>query len=366
MLNDAFVIDAVTHAYNVELTNFALPEAANAITQMVYGLTTTMKPEFVLPPDRWMADWDTEDVANMLFRESGTDFAIFHPTAIGAYVDGMTSVDKAAEVVRRWPTRFRSYAAVDPLKGAEALEEFDRQVEMYSPIGLKLYPSSWAEGAHRGWRMDDPEIAFPFFERARQHGLRTVAIHKAIPFGLVPMTPYKIDDIDIAASSFPDLNFELVHGGAAFVEETSWLVGRFPNVWINLEGLTAMLPSHPRAFASVLLGLCQLGGPAVLQRLVWGTGCMAAHPRPLLEAFAEFTYPEDLLAASGFITPLPQITEEDKRGILGLNYARMAGLDIAELQTGLAGDEFSDVTDPGGVQPFSTTSHGALAGAVTS
>lgn len=355
MLKDTFVIDAVTHAYNVTSENFAVPAAATAITQMVYGLTSTMPGDYVVPAETWMRDWEVEDVASMLFRESWTDFAIFHPTAIGAYHDGMTSVEKASEVASRWPTRFRSYAAVDPLRGQEAMEDLDRQVVQFSPIGLKLYPSSWSEGTHRGWRMDDPEIAFPFFERALQHGLRTVAIHKAIPFGVVPMAPYRVDDLDIAAATFPDLNFEIVHGGAAFVEETAWLAGRFPNVFINLEGLSATLPSQPRVFASAMLGLCAVGGPAVLERVVWGTGCMAAHPRPLLQAFADFEYPEDLLAGSGLMTPLPQITDEDKRKILGENYARMAGLDIAQLQADMRDDGFASSADRHEAVPYSTT-----------
>ena len=361
MLKDAFVIDAVTHAYNLTAENHAVPDAATAISHMVYGLTSTMKPEYVLRADLWMGDWRVEDVAAILFNESRTDFAVFHPTAIGAYRDGMTSTEKAAEAATRWPSRFRSYAAVDPLLGQQALDDLDRQVEEFAPIGLKLYPSSWAEGAHRGWRMDDAEIAFPFFDRARDHGLRTVAIHKAIPFGTVPRAPYRIDDLDIAAASFPDLNFEIVHGGTAFIEETAWLVGRFPNVYINLEGLSAALPSQPRVFASSLLGLCALGGAAVLQRVLWATGCMAAHPRPLLEAFDAFSYPEDLLENSGLLAPLPQITDEDKRNILGRNYARMAGLDITELQQAAADDDFTvPASQVDTIEPYSTTSFAPL------
>ena len=32
------------------------------------------------------------------------------------------------------------------------------------------------------------------------------------------MNPYRIDDIDIAADAFPDLSFEIVHAGVAFVD----------------------------------------------------------------------------------------------------------------------------------------------------
>lgn len=343
MLDDGkFVIDCVSHAYNVDPSNYAVPDAATAITQMVYGLASGSPPPYYVSPEDWMRDWTVDEVAHMMFRESRTDFSVFHPTPISAYFDGMTSVDKAAEAVTKWPSRFRAYATVDPLRGQSAIDELDRQVELLSPIGVKLYPSSWTLGHHRGWRMDDPEVAFPVFERARHHGLRAVAIHKAVPFGNVSMTSYKIDDLDTTAAAFPDLNFEIVHGGVSFIEETAWLVGRFPNVYVNLEGVTMLLPQRPRMFAQILLGMCQIGGPAVLNRMLWGSGCMAAHPRPLLEAFESFTYPDDLLDASGLTNgALPQITDADKRGILGENYARMHDLDIETLKTAMKDDEFS-------------------------
>jgi len=28
--------------------------------------------------------------------------------------------------------------------------------------------------------------------------------------------------------AFPELNFEIVHGGMAFLEETAWQIARFP------------------------------------------------------------------------------------------------------------------------------------------
>jgi predicted TIM-barrel fold metal-dependent hydrolase len=360
MIEDSYVIDSVSHAYNVHPSNFAVPDAATAITLMVYGLASGSPPPYFVPPESWMRDWSVDEVASMLFRESATDFSVFHPTPISAYHDGMTSVEKAAEITQKWPTRFRTYATVDPLQGQAAVLELDRQMDLLNPIGLKLYPSSWTAGHHRGWRMDDPEVAFPILERARHHGLKAVAIHKAVPFGNVSMASYKIDDLDTVAHAFPDLNFEIVHGGVTFIEETAWLVGRFPNVYVNLEGVSMLLPQRPRLFASILLGLCQIGGPAVLDRLLWSSGCMAAHPRPLLEAFCSFSYPPDLLEASGLTYgALPPLSDDNKRGILGLNYARMHGLDIEELKFAAAQDEFARSAGDPLAEPYSTTASAA-------
>lgn len=361
MLDDIFVIDSVSHAYDVSPSNYRVEEAATAISHMVYGMVSTAPAPYALPPEGWLRNWTTTEVADMLFRQSVTDFSVFHPTPINAYYDGMTSVEKAAEVVTRWPTRFRAYATVDPLQGQAAIDELDRQVELLNPLGVKFYPSSWTSNSHRGWRMDDPEVAFPVIERAREHGL-VVATHKAIPFGNVPMNPYKIDDLDTVAATFPDVNFEIVHGGLAFIEESGWLAARFPNVYINLEGTTMLLHSRPRLFAEVMLGLCKYGGATVIPRLLWSSGCMAYHPRPLLEGFAKFSYPEDMLESSGSLMPVPQLTLDDKRAILGENYCQMHGLDMEELKAGIAGDEFSG-QDPANLdEPFSSAPTGAPAG----
>src|SRR3546814_6907342 len=51
--------------------------------------------------------------------------------------------------------------------------------------------------------MDDPEVAFPLFERAQALGIKVIAIHKAVPLGPVPMEHYRVDDIDRALTAFP-------------------------------------------------------------------------------------------------------------------------------------------------------------------
>src|SRR3546814_8517206 len=61
---------------------------------------------------------------------------------------------------------------------------------------LPIYPNSWLGSEVRGWHMDDPEVAFPLFERAQALGIKVIAIHKAVPLGPVPMEHYRVDDID--------------------------------------------------------------------------------------------------------------------------------------------------------------------------
>ena len=203
--------------------------------------------------------------------------------------------------------------------------------------------------------MDDPKIAFPLFEKAAELGIKTIGVHKAIPLGPAPTgASFHPGDVEGAAEHFPELNFEIVHGGSAFCEETAWLLGRYPNIYVNMESLNIILANQPRTFAQIMLGLMHVGGDPVLDRLFWATGTMQYHPRPCLEMFAEFEFPEDLLGNYGLFGKISQITAEGRAKILGGNVAAYRGWDTAELKRNIEGDEFSGGSH--GMVAYSTTS----------
>jgi hypothetical protein len=106
-------------------------------------------------------------------------------------------------------------------------------------------------------------------------------------------------------------------------------------------------------FAHAVLGLCHVGGAAVLDRLFWSSGAMQFHPRLCLEAFEKFEFPDDLLSEYGLFDAIPQLTEDHKASILGGNFARLNGLDIEAMQSAIGSDEFAG--DHGEATPYSTT-----------
>lgn len=366
MLGDIFVIDAVTHAFNFDESNFHHQAHAQAITDMSVAVVgDPPAPEYALPREAIAREWPTSDTANMLFAESDTDVAIFHPLPITAFTDGMCGIDKAVEALQKWPNRFvGAYAVLDPLRGTDAFPSLEEQVELLSPQGLKLYPSSWTSDTASTWSMDDPKIAFPLFEKVLELGIRHVAVHKSIPLGpAYGGNAFHPGDVEGAAVAFPDINFEIVHGGIAFTEETAWLVARYPNIFINMENLNITLARRPRTFAKIVLGLMHVGGESILEKLFWGTGTMQYHPRPCLDALVKFEFPEDLLEDAGLFAPIPQLTEEHKKNLLGRNYARSHGLDIEALRAAITGDEFSRGPGAELPVPYSTTTVAHLAGA---
>jgi uncharacterized protein len=359
VLGEMFVLDAVTHAYNFDTSNYAVPEHAKIIAELSYYMARNPPdPRYRLPAETYLSDWSIEDTANLLFRESPTDAAIMHPLPISAFHDGLFSVEKAAAARERWPQRFLgAYAAVDPMLGRRALTELERQVDLLNPIGLKLYPNSWATGEIALWRMDDPQVVFPVYEKAAELGIRHIAVHKAVPIGPVPVKDsYNPSDIEGAAAAFPELTFEIVHGGMAFLDETAWLLSRFENVYVNMEIQNIILERRPRAFAQILLGLVRIGGHRLFRRLFWGSGTTLYHPRPALEAFADFTIPEDLLDGAGLFGPIRQLRPEDRANILGGNYARVHDLDLGQARLAIADDEFAADQRGPLPDPYSTIS----------
>lgn len=359
---DLFVYDAMSHALNFDSSNFKVERDARRMVEMMYAMTQDSMAghlsDYLVTYESYCRNWSAEETANLLFLESDMDMSTFVPLAIFSFHDGICSIEKAAEVKRRWPHRFNVTAAVDPL-GPDPVGEFERQVEMLDPIALKLYPSSYAHGVHQGWRMDDPRIGFPLFDKARELGIKIISIHKAIPAGAVPMESYKVGDIDDAANAYPDLTFEIIHGGFAFSEETAWQVARYPNVRINLDVTSLLAWTHPRRFAQIFVDLLSVGGPAIIDRIHWASGGGAAsyHPQPALEAFWNFQIPEDLFIQGAFSCEPYELTENDKRKILGLNSVDLLGIDIEATRRNTENDEFSQrvAANGGKFAPFSTT-----------
>jgi hypothetical protein len=99
-----------------------------------------------------------------------------------------------------------------------------------------------------------------------------------------------------------------------------------------------------------------VAGDAALDRICWGTGAMAFHPQPLLEAFVRtFRFDDELLEISG----LSQITEHGKRKLLAENYARMIGLDLPSALAAIKDDEFALRRGEGGPAAAFSTTHAA-------
>ena len=315
MIDNMFVFNAVTHAYNMSDENMPPTHYAEDLRALLIALHRDWQGDIGLGAAEQSTDWPIEVLARTLFLESDCDMAATHTLRLDTFFkDGLCRREKTVEAVRRWPQRFVGYVGVDPTNGFErCLDELDEQLdEMPEAVGLKLYPAQVSP--HRAWRMDDEKLAYPLFERARMRGLRTVAVHKAVPYGPTPMAPFRPDDIDLAADAFPDLSFEIIHAGMAFTEETSLMLARFPNVYANLEVTSQLVNSWPGQFETVMANFLKWGGSS---KILYSDGSMVLHSQPIIEKLRHFRLQEKTLHDFG----IPQVTDEDMAAILGGNYA---------------------------------------------
>jgi len=335
MIDGTFVIDAVAHAPNFANDN-CVNQSAHELIALVKQLHLHWNPPgYRLDEDQFLVDVDVETIARTLFLESRTDMTVHHHLPLYSWFhDGNVSQEKNVEIARRWPQRVISYAGVDPTTGPQAcIESLERQMEdLPSIVGLKFYPHQvepW-----RSFRLDEEDRLFPLYARALELGIKTVAVHKASPLGPVPMNPYRVDDVEGAAYAFPDMKFEIIHSGLAFVDETAQAVARFPNVYANLETTMQLTYFGPGKFQEVLAQLLFWGGH---EKLLYSASVPYGHPRPQIEALWALELSEELLEKYN----IAQLSRADKAAILGGNYARMVGLDIEQAKAAIADDEFS-------------------------
>jgi uncharacterized protein len=331
VIDGAVVIEGVCHGVDLREENWRNPTVCPAFRDFGYfALTTAVPPDeprWALSRERFLegATADPDVVAGVVFHESVNDALVYHGVPLfGLFAEGLSPMRIGLELRERFPGKVWLYGPVSPFE-PDALEEIDRLVEEEQVVGIKLYPVDLYGDDLKSYRMCDPDLIFPLIERARDRGLKVVAIHKAIPLGPLPLAPMKVDDVDEVALAFPGMTIEVVHGGFAFLEETMFLLARFPNVTVNLEGTANFLARQPRKFAEVMAAFLAVHGE---DRIIWGTGAAGFHCQPLIERFWRFEIPDDLLE----YYDAPPLTAEIKRKILGENLARVIDIDLDRLR----------------------------------
>jgi len=336
MIGDAIVVDAVVHPYDLAPAN-QNPQA-QAQLDAVYAAHTIagdpQRPEFTLTREEFFTDFAYETMARAEFVESPVDYAMIHALPnLGFCNQHVTDPCRAATFRARHPDRLGLYATVDtPLVDA-AIAQLERQVEELGVNGLKLYPAFFYDGIGAGWRLDGDDFAGPLLEAAYDLGIRNVAVHKALWLPPAPREAFDVEDVGSALDRYPGMTFQIVHAGTAFLEQTRDMLLANRNLYLTLETTFQYLVVKPRVFAKILGTLVSACGS---DRLLFASGNNLMHPRPLLDAFARFEFSQEILDEFGFT----QLTEQDRRNILGENALRLYGLDRDELLAAVSDDEF--------------------------
>jgi len=248
--------------------------------------------------------------------------------------------------------------------GTANLFEIQRQIDHNKPDSWKGYCVSLAAkqltdpaGAPmKQWRLDDEHVVYPTFDLIRKYqtilrnerpAFGNICVHKGFAPTLVDSPQNgNPEDLPKAARDWPNFNFIIYHSCIApvlfynpeplsnllsarpvlreGVPDIRWTT-RFAQLSRNLNNVYAEIGStfastvitFPTVCAHILGQLLQNMGS---HRVVFGSDSLwYGSPQWQYEAFWRFQIPEALQHRWGY----PEITEADRRNILGLNSARL-------------------------------------------
>ncbi|MBK9706467.1 MAG: amidohydrolase [Acidobacteria bacterium] len=232
-------------------------------------------------------------------------------------------------------------------------ELFDRmefEAKTYKHSSWKLYPHSAPRGSTGiPWWLDDEKIAYPFYEKSRELGIKVISVHKGFPSTGQFAEHSHPRDIKKAALDNPDLTFVIYHsafksdltttgkdaklnapvGTDGYFEWTTDFCRdrianpKMTNVYAEIGSSFGLSASMQPVLAAHLLG--QLSNAFGTDHIIWGTDSLWwGSPQWQIEAFRRFQIPEDIQKKFGY----KPLTKRDKELILGLNAARVYKIDL--------------------------------------
>jgi predicted TIM-barrel fold metal-dependent hydrolase len=126
------------------------------------------------------------------------------------------------------------------------------------------------------------------------------------------------------------MTFVMHHPMPLYFEETLSIASRFPNIYLVASPLFQLSLVKPRLVQELVGQLLQWVGP---DRLIYGSeGAMGGNTTRYVQAVMDFKIADDLREGYGY----PEVTREDKEKILGLNVARVFGIDLNAKRESLA------------------------------
>jgi len=323
---DIFIVDGHTHFWDASPANQRNIHGKQFI-DCFYGYHSALSPKEALWPKAKFEKYDADTMVRDLFVDGPVDVAIIQPTYLkDFYTNGFNTTEQNAVIARQHPDRFILNGAFDPRDGELALEYIHYLKETFNIQGVKLYTAEW-KGASKGWKLNDAD-AYRCFELCDKLGIRNIHIHKGPTITPLNKDSFDVQDVDYAATDFQNLNFIVEHVGLPRLDDFCWIAVQEANVYGGLAVAMPFMHARPRYFAEVIAELLFWLGP---DRLIFASDYAIWTPRWLVEKFMAFELPEDIARERGV-----DLTLDIKKKILGLNAARLYGLDVEAQKKKLA------------------------------
>ena len=254
----------------------------------------------------------------------------------------------------------------DPVNNAPdfpaLFDQMEREVKTYGIDSWKWYCHTDPGHSGNGFRMDDEKMAYPFYEKSRELGLKVFSVHKGYASQNKLLGHFAHPrDVEKAALDNPDFTFIVYHSAikhgpwepefneAGFFDPTT---GDF--VWhAELMKIKERNPGLNNVYCEIgsAFGTLAIAHPEMCMHLigknikhygadhvVWGTDCLWwGSPQWVIDAFKRFQISDEVCNKFGYA----KVSPEDKAKIFGLNAARIYGLDAKQKMNAFPKDTFS-------------------------
>jgi len=260
--------------------------------------------------------------------------------------------------------RVLSHGLLRPNLGKKEMDEMERQVKELKIDAWKMYTG--AELGEKAWFMDDEKVAYPFWEKTRKLGVKNLCVHKGLPLGFFNEKACQPLDLEKAALAFPDLNFIVYHSGYRGTgrlsqgtgdkvedkktddpQEIPWISDilriikknpKIKNIYFELGSTFGQLSSSNPVTCLHMLG--QMIQTAGADHILWGTDSIwGGSPQSQIQRLRRLKMTDKLMEKHKY----PDLTDEIKNQIFGLNAAKLFSIDPKEKRKAIKTDKLSQL-----------------------
>jgi predicted TIM-barrel fold metal-dependent hydrolase len=328
---------------------FDLPRDAALDPQLARAQVGPAKDEFIFDVQGHFIDTpkmnpkSAEVFIKDVFMDSDTDVMVlsFVPSTRDSEPVTIQAADQVRRIVDKLEGTHRLllHGRVNPNQPGD-LEGMDELKEKWGVAAWKTYTQYGPGG--KGYFLSD-DIGIRFIEKARKLGVKTLCVHKGLPFGSRSYEHSQCSDIGVVAKRFPDVNFLIYHSGfVSSVTEKAYsggdgidtLVSSIDknqikpnsNIYAELGSTWRFLMRDPEQAAHGLGKLIKACGE---NNVLWGTDSIwYGSPQDQIQAFRTFQIASPLREKHGYA----EITPALRAKIFGLNAAKVYGLSAADVK----------------------------------
>lgn len=315
---DIFIIDGHVHLWDGSKANLKNVHGQQFI-DCFYAYHSNLSPKEFLWPKEKFDKYGEEAMYNDLFVTGYDDMAICQPTYLtDFYHNGFNTTESNYILKKKYPHRFIVNGAFDPRDGEAGLDRLEELSALYKIQGVKLYTAEW-RGDSKGYKLSDPGVQ-RYLERCEKLGIKNIHVHKGPTILPLNRDAFDVADVDDVATSFQNLNFIVEHCGLPRLDDFCWIATQETNVYGGLAVVLPFIHTRPEYFAHVISELLFWIGE---DKILYGSDYGIWSPKWLIEKFMAFELPESVSKETGV-----QLSLTAKKKILGLNAARLYGIDV--------------------------------------